>query len=95
MSQPPTYHFRLYVAGDAPNSVLAVANLHTLCREHFEGQHRIEIVDVTREPKRALSDNVLLTPTLLRLAPGPERKILGNLSDSSAVLQVFDTIPRK
>jgi circadian clock protein KaiB len=80
------FKFRLYVAGDSPNSMLAVANLHACCREHLPAGHEIELVDVLREPRRALTDNILLTPMLVRLAPAPERRIVGNLSRREALL---------
>lgn len=90
MSNRATYKLRLYVAGDAPNSVLAEANLRALCQTHLNGRHEIEIVDVTRHPKRALEDAVLLTPTLVRLAPGPELKLIGNLTQTPTVLRMFN-----
>ena len=86
MKKKATFQFRLYVAGDAPNSLLAIANLRDLCREHLQEQHEIEIVDVIREPRRALADGVLLTPTVIRLAPGPPCRIVGNLSQRQTVL---------
>jgi circadian clock protein KaiB len=89
MSRPLRMKFRLYIAGDAPNSVQAVANLQAICREHLPGRHEIEIVDVICDPKKALDDGVLLTPTLVKLAPNPVRKIIGNLSDRTAVLHAF------
>ena len=67
--------FRLYIAGEAVNSTRALANLQALCREHLAGHHSIEVVDVFREPGRALADAIFMTPTLLRLAPAPLRKI--------------------
>jgi circadian clock protein KaiB len=81
-----TFRFRLYVAGDAANSVAAVANLSNLCREHLSDRHEIEIVDVFLQAKRALDDGVFLTPTLLKLAPEPSRKIVGNLSQTGPLL---------
>ena len=92
MSKKVTFHFRLYVAGDAPNSLRAVANLRDLCREHAPDQHEIEIVDVIREPQRALADGVLLTPTVVRLAPGPTRRIVGNLSQRETVLATLGLV---
>ena len=75
------FRFRLYVAGAAPNSVQAVANLGGLCREHLAGRYEIEVVDVFREPERALAEGIFMTPTLLKLAPSPApRKIVGTLS---------------
>lgn len=79
------YNFRLYVAGDAANSVQALANLKTLCRTHLQNNHHIEVVDVFREPARALADSIFMTPTLIRLAPAPIRRIVGTLSDTLLV----------
>jgi circadian clock protein KaiB len=86
MSKPIHFQFRLYVSGDGPNSALAIANLNALCREHLMDRHEIEIVDVFREPKRALADEVVLTPMLMKLSPGPIRKIIGNLSQLHNVM---------
>jgi circadian clock protein KaiB len=84
------YRFRLYVAGNALNSIQAQANLSALCRTHLAGRHDIEVVDVFREAGRALADRVFLTPTLIRLAPEPVRRIVGNLARSVTVLQALD-----
>ena len=77
---------RLYVAGSAPNSVRAIANLRALCEEHFAAATTVEIVDLLQEPERALADGILVTPTLLKLSPPPTRRVVGNLSDASKVL---------
>lgn len=86
MNRPIRFEFRLYVAGDAPNSAQALANLRTLCRVHLPDRHQIEVVDVFREPKRALADRIFLTPTLVKLAPGPTQTIVGTLSHTQPVL---------
>ena len=78
--------FRLYVAGEAPNSMRAAANLNALCQAQLPDRHEIELVDVLREPRRALTDGIFMTPTLVRLAPAPLRRIVGNLSQTEAVL---------
>ena len=81
------FKFRLYVAGDAPNSVQAIANLTALCRAYLLERHTIEIINVFQNPKRALADGILMTPTLVKLAPAPSpRKIIGNLSQTQPVL---------
>ena len=89
MSRVARFRFRLYVAGDALNSVRAVANLAAICREFLPERHEMEIVDVFKEPERALADGVLMTPTLFRIAPSPLRRIVGTLSDAHAVLQAL------
>ena len=89
MSGAAPFKFLLYVAGDGPNSAQALANLDAICREHLAGRHEIEVVDVLREPQRALADLVMLTPLLVKLSPGPVRKITGSLSQREPVLQAL------
>ena len=89
MGSPTTVKLRLYVAGDAPNATQAIANLTAICTESLPGGHEIELVDVLREPERSLADGILMTPTLLRVAPLPLIKIVGTLSEKNRVLQAL------
>lgn len=90
MIQRDWFKFRLYVAGDAPNSVLAIANLSAFCKAHLPDRYEVEIVDVFREPKRASAEGIFMTPTLLVLAPLPVRQIVGTLSDAQTVLLALE-----
>jgi circadian clock protein KaiB len=96
MSRRALFKFRLYVAGDAQNSAQALANLTALCGAHLPDRHEIEVVDVLREPKRAVADEILMTPTLIKLAPLPVRRIVGTLSQTQTVLQALglDTLAK-
>jgi circadian clock protein KaiB len=76
---------RLYVTGSAPNSIAALANMKAV-RAALDQDHELEIVDVLERPERALADDVLVTPTLLKLAPRPSCRIVGNLSNIHQVL---------
>jgi circadian clock protein KaiB len=80
---------RLYVAGDAPHSVTARANLARVLAETRIRVH-VELIDVFAEPSRALRDGILVTPTLVRVAPAPLRQIIGDLRDRDAVIAVLD-----
>ena len=93
MSRQSTFSFRLYVAGDTQNSAQARANLAAICRNHLPERHEIEIVDVLKDPKRALVDGIFMTPTLVKLAPSPKQKIVGTLSETETVLQAFGLEP--
>jgi circadian clock protein KaiB len=86
------FKFRLYVAGDALNSVAARANLNAICRKHLPARHEIEIIDVFVVPNRALNDGVFLTPTLVKLSPSPIRQIVGNLTDEALVLKAIGLV---
>ena len=86
MTHGEFYDLRLYVAGQTPKSVAALANLKRFCEEHLAGKYRIEVVDLVENPKLARSDQILAIPTLVRRLPEPIRKIIGDLSNSERVL---------
>jgi circadian clock protein KaiB len=90
MNRPIVFTFLLYVAGDTQNSASAVANLTTFCRTYLPERHGIEVIDVFREPKRALADGILLTPTLIKLSPAPVLRIIGTLSDTQSLLTALE-----
>jgi circadian clock protein KaiB len=89
MDRPVVFSFRLFVAGDAGNSAQAIANLAAICRTHLPDCHSIETIDVFQRPELALAQDVFMTPTLIRVAPGPERRIVGTLSQTGVVLQAL------
>jgi circadian clock protein KaiB len=89
MSDEEVFVFRLYIAGDAPNSLQAIANLTQICETHLPGRHDIEIVDVLREPKRALTESIFMTPTLVTDTPYPGHRIVGTLSNTEPILQIL------
>ncbi|MEO8018060.1 MAG: circadian clock KaiB family protein [Pseudomonadota bacterium] len=84
---------RLYVAGRAPNSVKAIANLEAICSQYLQDGYKLEIVDVCEHPRRALDDGVLVTPSLTKLSPTPGANVIGNLSDTSSVLAALGLSP--
>ena len=79
----------LYIANSAPNSVRAVANLETICKEHLKDNFKLEIIDVLEYPLRALADGIIVTPSLAKLSPSPTAKVVGNLSDKGSVLRAL------
>jgi len=90
--EPVAFKFRLYVADHSENSGEAIANLNALCHEFFRGC-AIEVVDVFKEPERALADEVSMTPTLLKVEPAPVTRIVGTLGDTAAVLEALGFAP--
>lgn len=82
----PELRLRLYVAGDAANSLAAIAHLRSAIVECAGGRADIEIIDILQHPERGLSDGVLVTPMLVKFEPLPERRVLGNLRDRRVLL---------
>ena len=63
--------------------------MEEMCSTHFPDHHRIEIVDLSRDPQRGLADGILVTPTLVKVDPAPIQMIMGNLSDIPRVLRAI------
>ena len=89
-----TWRLRLYVAGQTPKSITALANLKRLCEGHLAGRYRIEVVDLLKRPHLARRDEIVAIPTLVRQLPPPIRKIIGDLSNVERVLIGLDVLPR-
>src|SRR5437763_405193 len=75
------YYFRLYVAGQTPKSLAAIANLTQLCNTHLPGRHSIEVLDLLKNPELAALDQIMAIPTLVRSLPPPLKRVIGTLSD--------------
>lgn len=89
------YRLRLYIAGQTPNSVTAIANLKKICEEQLKGKYRIEVVDLLEKPQLAKGDQIIAIPTLVRRLPPPVKKIIGNLSKTESVIVGLDLKPAR
>lgn len=93
MSNALAFELRLYVAGQTPKSLAAYDNLKRICETHLAGLYRIEVIDLTKNPKLAAGDQILALPTLVRRLPKPVKKIIGDLSNEERVLVGLDVRP--
>jgi circadian clock protein KaiB len=84
------WKLRLYVAGETPKSVRALANLKRFCEDRLKDRYTIEVVDLLQHPQLAKRDQILAIPTLVRRSPAPMRKIIGDLSNTQRVLVGMD-----
>jgi len=87
------YNLRLYVAGQTPKSIAAIANLKKICEQHLTGRYEIEIIDLMRNPALAQRHQIVAIPTLIRQLPEPLKRIIGDLSNHDKVLVGLDIRP--
>ena len=89
---PLEKHFvlRLYITGTTPQSVRAIANIKKLCEEHLKGHYELEVIDLYQQPQLAQGEQIIATPTLIKLLPPPLRRIIGDLSNTECVLAGLD-----
>lgn len=89
-AQAARYLLRLYVTGATEKSAQAIANLRRLCDRHLAGRYELEVIDVYQEPLLALEGRIVAAPTLVKSAPLPVRRIIGDLSDREKLFAALD-----
>src|SRR5215467_5055787 len=84
------YVLRLFVAGMTVRSTRAVANIRTICEEHFPGAYQLEVVNLYEQPALASGEQIIAAPTCVKELPLPARRVIGDMSNSTRVLEGLD-----
>jgi circadian clock protein KaiB len=87
---PGDYMLTLFVSGASDMSVRAIGNVRALCEQHLQGRYQLEIVDIHRDAASMLSHHVVAAPTLIKESPLPQRRLVGDLSDTTRVFAALD-----
>jgi circadian clock protein KaiB len=77
---------KLYITGQMPAAQRAIQTARAICERYPGAAQCLEIIDVLKQPLAAEQDRILATPTLIREAPLPRRRLVGDLSDIQQVL---------
>ena len=86
-SREKTYVLRLFITGATPNSIRAVTNLREICETHLQGIYSLEIIDVYQQLDAAEKEQLIALPLLIKKAPYPEKRLIGDMSDTEKVLK--------
>ena len=84
------YILKLYVAGQSPKSVNAIANMKKLCEANLQGRYVLDVIDLYQQPQLAQGEQIIAVPTLIRKLPSPLRRIIGDMSNTERVLVGLD-----
>lgn len=85
---------RLYVAGQTPRSLRAVANLEKICSEQLQGRYKLEVIDLYQQPQLAQGEQIVAVPALIKRLPAPLRIVIGDMSDKERVLIGLDLLSK-
>lgn len=86
-SEGVDYVLCLFITGASPNSTRAITNLKEICKAHLEGRYSLEIIDVYQQAALAKREQIIALPLLIKKFPLPERRLIGDLSDTGKVLK--------
>jgi circadian clock protein KaiB len=84
------WKLRLFVTNWTPRCIVAYRNLKKLCQEHIDEKCTIEVVDLLEHPEIARQEQIVAVPTLVKLAPKPERILVGDFSQTEKTLKGLD-----
>ena len=84
---------KLFIAGDSPRAREAAANLARAIGTLDDDGVQVETVDVLEHPEAAEEYRILTTPTVVREAPAPRRRVTGDLRDIAQVLAALALFP--
>lgn len=82
----PEYDLRLFVSGASPNSVRAINNLQKTLEKYIKGRYLLKVIDVHQERALAEHEQIIALPLLIKKFPLPERRLIGDMSDTGKVL---------
>jgi circadian clock protein KaiB len=83
---------RLYVAGNTAASARAITNIREICEKHLKGRYQLEVIDIYQQPALARGQQIIATPTLIKMLPPPLRRVIGDLSKTERILIGLDLI---
>ena len=86
------YRLRLFVTGTTPRCARAIKNIRAICEGYLAGHYDLEVIDIYQHPGQAKTEQIVVTPTLVKKLPHPFRKIIGDLSDNDRVLAGLDIV---
>jgi circadian clock protein KaiB len=87
IDEEDNYVLQLFITGATPNSVRAITNVKEICEVHLRGKYSLEIVDVYQQAAIAEKEQLIALPLLIKRCPLPERRMIGDLSDTLRVLK--------
>jgi circadian clock protein KaiB len=86
------YGLTLYVSGASELSARAILDARRLLEQHLDVTSRLTVVDIHEDPAAGGRSGILVTPTLVRNTPLPERKFAGDLSEAARALSALGLV---
>ena len=86
-SHGPT--LRLFVSGHSALTEHILKTLQEVLETSRYRPYSLKVIDVSKHPEQAEADQISATPTLVRVGPGPIKRLVGDLDDPQAILKLL------
>ena len=85
------YVLRLYISSSNSSAEKALSNIHKLLEEGLGSPYTLKVIDIAKNPEQAVMQQIVATPTLIRVSPKPVRRIVGQLDDIPRILNLLSS----
>jgi circadian clock protein KaiB len=87
--QVGSYVFRLFISSDNATAEKTLSSIHQLLEQGLDSPYSLKVIDIKKNPEQAIINQVVVTPTLVRVEPKPVRRIVGQFDDIQRVLSII------
>lgn len=80
---------RLFVSGHSAMTEHILKTLQEVLENSRYRPYTLQVIDVSKHPEKAEADHISATPTLLRIWPQPIRRLVGEVDNPRAILNLL------
>ncbi len=84
------YELKLFIAGMTPGSFRAIERIRNLCDNYLGDGYDLEVIDIYQQRNLVKEMNIIAIPTLIRISPGPEKRIIGDMRDIDRITSILE-----
>lgn len=88
-SEQVGYTFHLFISGKNDTAEQTLNLIHQLLEEGLTSPYTLKVVDICQNPQQAIIHQIFVTPTLIRVAPKPTKRIVGQFDDIPRILKII------
>lgn len=74
-------------------SMEAIKNIKHLCDKYVKDNFELEIIDLYKNPEAAQTNQVVFSPSLVKVYPLPKKTLIGNFADERKVIKSLNILP--
>lgn len=89
------YYFKLFIAGMNSCSFRAIENVREIFDEYLNDNYDLEVIDIYQERQLLKDMNIIAVPTLVRIMPEPEIRIIGDMLDKNEIIKILEFEDKK
>jgi len=84
------YRLILFIAGMNPGSIRAIENIRDICDKYLKDKYDLEVIDIYQQRHMVKERNIIAVPTLIRLFPQPEKRIIGDMLNTKKIINILE-----